>query len=99
MGIKKLFFWAMPLMLTACGSTGVYPVGGDEFFVSQRSWQLEVGFTPITKATVLNEAENFCLGQNKQLEPLNMKVDDSFWFTNGRVAMTFRCIDKPDSSE
>lgn len=99
MEIRKLIIWVVPFVLTACGSTGVYPVGGDVFFVSQRSWQLELGFTPVTKATVLNEAENFCADQHKRLDPLKMQVDDSLWFTNGRVAMTFRCVDSPDSSD
>ena len=94
MTMNKLLLGAIPLLLCACGSTGVYPVGGGVYYVSQRSWQLELGYTPLTKAAVINEAEAFCADKGKNLAPVELEVRDSALMTNGRVSMTFRCANK-----
>ena len=95
MTVKRILLtYALPVLLCACGSTGVYPVGSDVYYVSQRSWQLELGYTPVTKATVINEAENFCAEKGAGLVPIELEVKDSVLLTNGRVSMTFRCADK-----
>lgn len=93
-GFKTLGCLAGSLLLSACGTTGVYPVGADVYYVSQRSWQLELGYTPVTKATVLNEAENFCTEKGESLIPVELEVKDSVLLTNGRVSLTFRCVNK-----
>ena len=90
---KAFYYCAIPVLLCACGSTGVYPVGGDVYYVSQRSWQLELGFTPVTKATLINEVEDFCADKNQNFIPIQLEVRDSALLTNGRVSMTFRCVE------
>ena len=91
-GLKKTLCVVVPLLLSACGSTGFYPVGSDVYYVSQRSWQLELGYTPVTKATVLSEAESFCTEKGENLVPVELEVKDSVLLTNGRVSLTFRCV-------
>lgn len=91
---KIIVNFMVPVFLSACGSTGVHPIGADVYYVSQRSWQLELGYTPVTRATVLNDAESFCSGKGENLLPVELEVKDSVLLTNGRVSLTFRCVDK-----
>lgn len=91
MVINRLILCALPIFLVACGSTGIHPVGGGLYFVSQRSWQVELGYTPVTKATLRNEAEAFCADRGKMLVPNEIDVQDSALLRNGRVSMTFGC--------
>jgi hypothetical protein len=95
MDIKRLIYFIIPMAVSACGSTGVYPVGSDLYYVSQRSWQLELGFSSITESTLMSEARSFCVEKGETLVPIEVEVKDSVLLQNGRVSMTFRCVDAP----
>lgn len=81
-------------MLIACSSTGVYPVGGDVYFVSKRSTQFGFGQPYWTKADIYSEANEFCNKINKSVETVNLKVTDSLLATPGQVSLEFRCVNR-----
>ena len=81
-------------LISGCASTGVVPMDGDTYMISKRSLQLGCGRPVATQAAVYREANAFCAKQDKQVETVNLEVQDSLPARPGSVTLQFRCIDK-----
>ena len=80
------------MALVGCSSTGIYPVGGDVYFIGKRSNQFGFGSPSFSKTDVYSEANEFCNKQYKDVQTVDLKMTDSLLATPGQVALEFRCV-------
>jgi hypothetical protein len=91
----KLFFFASLAVLAGCASnSGVVPMGSDMFMVSR---QAATGFSGAgsLKAEALQEANQHCLSQKKELLVVNAnEAQPPFILGNyPRAEVQFRCVE------
>ena len=91
----KIFNYFLPMILIGCASnSGVVPIGDDTLMVSR---QAATGFSGLgtLKADALQEANNYCLSQNKELHVISAtEAEPPFILGNfPKADVQFRCVD------
>jgi len=83
------------LLLVGCGtSTGVRPIGGGQYFLSEQSAQLLFGTPVLAEKSAYKAAQEFCKSQGKgQVNTVKLETKDSLLQTPGYINLTFSCIE------
>ena len=89
--MKKLFLITM-VVLTGCASTGIVLMDKDTYMVVKRSAQVGFGPADGAKADVYQEANDFCIKQNKKLETVKLEMVDSGFARPASASLQFRCV-------
>ncbi len=95
--IKKLLISATVLITLGCASSGVIPVGQDTFMITKQS---STGFHSASsvKAEIFSEANTYCSGQGKSLQPVSDQgVDGVPGRSYANAELIFRCLLAGDS--
>lgn len=97
MKIKKITPLILVVLLAGCTSSGPVPMGKDTFMITKQS---PTGFHSggSVKADIFREANEYCVSQGLQFQPISNKSKDGivgFAFANAEV--TFRCLADGDS--
>ena len=80
------------LLLVGCASTGVHPIGGGQYFVSEQSSQLLFGTPMLAEKSAYKAAQEFCDSQGKsQVNTVKLETKDSLLQTPGYINLTFKC--------
>lgn len=80
------------LILAGCSSTGVHPIGGDQYFISVQSSQLLFGTPVLSERSAYKDAQEFCTDQGKpQVNTVKLETKDSVLQTPGHINLTFTC--------
>lgn len=93
----KYLLSATFVVLTACASSGVIPVGQDTYMVTKQS---STGFHSASsvKAEIFPEAAAYCAKIGKEIQPVTEKgVDGVPGRSFASAELTFRCLAKGDS--
>lgn len=80
------------LVLTACASSGAVPIGRDTYLITKQS---STGFHSgsSVKAEIYREANEFCIKQGLQFQPVKDNAKDGvpgYAFANAEIV--FRCL-------
>lgn len=92
MKILILFTTCVVLFITACASSGPVPIGRDTYMITKQS---STGFHSgaSVKADIYREANDFCIKQGLQFQPVKDNTKDGmpgYAFANAEVV--FRCL-------
>jgi hypothetical protein len=92
MKFQTLLITFVLLVLTACASSGPVPIGRDTYMISKQS---STGFHSgsSVKADIYREANEFCLKNGLQFQPVKDNAKDGvpgYAFANAEVV--FRCL-------
>ncbi len=85
------------VLIAGCASSGVVPVGQDTFMISKQS---STGYHSAgsVKAEIFSEANSYCLGQGKSLQPVSDQgVDGVPGRSFANAELMFRCLVPGDS--
>lgn len=88
----KLIALASVILLSACATSGVVPVGQDTFMITKQG---VVGFQSGSslKAELFPQAVAHCAKAGKELQPVSDSVQDGVAYRNNPSAeLTFRCL-------
>ena len=92
--LASLLFAAL---VVGCASSGVVPIGQDTFMISKQS---STGYHSAgsVKAEIFTEANAYCLGQGKSLQPVSDSgVDGVPGRSFANAELIFRCLMSGDS--
>lgn len=78
-------------MLTGCSSTGVVIIGENLYMIGQRSAQMGIGRPVRVIGDVYKEANDFCKKDNKDVETVELMVQDTNFARPGSVELHFKC--------
>ena len=80
------------LLLAGCASTGVHPIGANQYFISEQSSQMLFGDPILSEKSALNAADDYCesKGQSKA-NVIKLDIKPSLLQTPGYVNLTFEC--------
>jgi hypothetical protein len=97
MNSKKILSIIFVMMLSACASSGPVPMGQDTFMITKQS---STGFHSggSVKAEIFREANDYCLKQGLQFQPITERAKDGvpgYAFANAELV--FRCLVSGDS--
>lgn len=99
----KYLYLLILFILTGCSSTGVVTIGDNLYMIGQRSAQMGIGRPVGVIGDVYTEANNFCKKDNKDVETVNLVVQDTHLARPGSVELHFKCqpskIDKKETKE
>ena len=92
MKMHNLLSICVALVMTACASSGPVPIGRDTYMISKQS---STGFHSggSVKANCYREANEFCIKQGLQFQPVKDNARDGvpgYAFANAEVV--FRCL-------
>lgn len=91
--MKKLLV-ILAMVVTACSSTGVVPIGQETYMLAKTSPACGFRSADATKADLYREANDFCLEQKKQLETVKVTARDGIPFVRCASAeLQFRCVE------
>lgn len=83
------------LLLVGCASTGVHPIGGGQYFISEQSAQLLFGTPVLAEKSAYKAAQEFCDSRGKgQVNTVKLETKDSLLQTPGYINLTFSCANK-----
>jgi hypothetical protein len=86
------------LLLAGCTSTGVHPIGGNQYFISEQSSQMLFGDPILSERSALNAAQDFCNSQEQsQVNVIKLDIKPSVLQTPGHVNLTFSCMPQASS--
>ena len=91
--ISKLLL-LVPVLLTACASTGVVPMNKGTYMISKKSPQ--VGFGPPVgiKGEAYTEANMFCARNGSTVETVKYEATNAGFARSAAVALEFKCTPK-----
>lgn len=95
--MKNIKYIAFALFLSGCASSGVVSVGQDTFMVAKQS---STGFHSASsvKAEIFAEANTYCLGKGKAIQPVSDQgVDGVPGRSFASAELVFRCLENGDS--
>jgi hypothetical protein len=96
--MKNIFALLLPAtLILGCASSGVVPIGQDTYMISKQS---STGYHSAgsVKAEIFTEANTYCLGQGKSLQPVSDSgVDGVPGRSFANAELTFRCLVSGDS--
>ena len=92
--MKTYFSILAALMLSACSSTGIVPVGGNTYMIATKSAQVGFGPPIAAEAHIYRRADAFCAQEQKTVKTLHLQVIDSGLARPGSVSLRFRCVAK-----
>ena len=90
--MKMLLPLLLCVVLAGCATTGVIPMDKDTYMIAKRSAQLGFGAPIGAKADVYREANDFCSKQNKKVETVECKEQNSGFGRPASVSLQFRCV-------
>lgn len=95
--MKKIYF-SLAILVTGCASnSGVVPIGPDTFMVSR---QAATGFSGsgTLKAEAFQEANQYCLSQNKKLQVVNTNEAKPPYILGNfpKAEVQFMCLETND---
>ena len=95
----RMLITSIALTLTACGNTGIVPMDGDTYMVSEK--KAKVGFVNASEesASVYRQANEFCSQQGKEVETLDLQTVDSGAMRSASATLQFRCADTASAVE
>lgn len=84
------------LFIGGCASTGVHPIGANQYFISEQSSQMLFGDPILSEKSALNAADDYCenKGQSKA-NVIKLDIKQSLLQTPGYVNLTFSCEPNP----
>jgi hypothetical protein len=88
----RLFACSIPLLLSACASSGVYPLGGDKLMISKNTAKVGGGVSASATSEVHQEADAYCAEKNKKMEVTDLQLSPGRLGSLGSVTLQFRCI-------
>ena len=88
----RILIVCVTALVTACTSTGVVPAGSDTFMIGKKSAQIGFGPPIKTEAAVFAEASDYCVGQGKKVETVDLVVRNTTAGRPGSVNLKFRCV-------
>ena len=93
--MKISILLAFILILTACSSTGVMPIGNSTYMLSKKSAACGFSSAEGTKSDLYMEANSFCEKQYQEIETVVVNTRDGVPFTRCASAeLQFRCVNK-----
>jgi hypothetical protein len=92
--MKKLSTLILFMIFAGCASTGVVLMEKDKYMVAKRSAQAGRGPVYGAQADVYREANEFCGKQGKDVETVNLIMNDAEFAKPGSVSLEFRCVAK-----
>ena len=90
--ILGIFF---ALSAVGCASSGPVPMGKETYFLS-KSGDFFTFSASSVKADLFREAHSFCVGQGKELMPVNSTARDSGLARPAHAEIQFRCLKEGD---
>lgn len=98
---KPLTIALSALLIGGCSSTtGVHPIGGEQYFISEGSAQRLFGPPIIAEHVAYQSAQEFCESQGKnQVITTTLDVQNALLQTPGRVNLTFSCGSKAQENK
>lgn len=88
----KLLAVFIPLLLVACASSGVYPIGSDKMMISKNTARVGGGISAASTADVHQEADAYCAEKQKKMEVTDLQLTPGRFGSLGNVTLQFRCI-------
>lgn len=83
-------------LVTACGSTGVVPMGRDTYMVANKSATVFASGAQM-KAELYREGNRFCASQGKEFMPVSASsVDGAVGRNAANAELQFRCLTAGD---
>ena len=100
----RLFKWSwpgffIPLLLSGCASTGVIPMGPNQYMIAKKDGTPGLGVSYQNKAEVYAEATAFCASQGKVLDVTQEKLIPAQLARLGSTEITFRCLQGGDEAK
>ncbi|RYY02755.1 MAG: hypothetical protein EOO53_10960 [Gammaproteobacteria bacterium] len=93
--MKSIIVLSVTLLLTACSSTGVVPIGNSTYILSKKSAGCGFSSAEGTKSDLYVEANAYCEKQNKEIEAVIVNARDGVPFVRCASAeLQFRCVNK-----
>ena len=94
--MRKAVLTATIMLLAGCASSGAVPIGRDTYMITKQS---STGFHSgsSVKADIYREANDFCIKQGLQFQPVKESAKDGmpgYAFANAEVV--FRCLNDGD---
>lgn len=90
--MRKVMVWGAALVLAGCASSGPVPMGQDTWYITKQS---STGFNSAAsvKADLYREANDYCVSQGRQLQPISDSgVDGQPGRALANAQVTFRCL-------
>lgn len=88
-------FWLISsvILLGACSSTGVIPVGEDQYMISKQSAAGIFGTPAGVEADIYREANAFCASRHQVIETVDVQTQNAIPFAHeGSATLHFRCV-------
>jgi len=87
------------VLLAACASTGVMPVGDGVFMLSKQSAAGIFGTPAGVEADIYREANAYCAAQHQVIETVDVQTQNAVPFSHeGSATLRFRCVQPPPAS-
>lgn len=87
------------LLLAACASTGVMPVGDGVFMISKQSAAGIFGTPAGVEADIYREANAYCAARHQVIETVDVQTQNAVpFYHEGSATLRFRCVQPPPAS-
>ena len=88
--MKYLIIFSL-FLVTACTSTGVVPMDQGTYNIATRSAKPGFGPPVSAKASIYEEANDFCAQTKQTVETINVEMTNAGFARPGTVSLDFRC--------
>ncbi|MBL4801549.1 MAG: hypothetical protein JKY45_06615 [Emcibacter sp.] len=90
--MKNILVLTLALMISACASTGVVPMGQDTYFIGKKDGSTGLGVSYKVKAAVYKEANDFCGAKSLAVETLEVVTTPARLAQLGSTELKFKCV-------
>lgn len=90
--MKKFIPLTVVLLVSACASTGVVPLGQDTYFIGKKDGSTGLGVSYKVKAEVYKEANDFCGQKGLDVQTIEVSTIPAKLAQLGSTELKFKCI-------
>ena len=89
--MARIGFALLALLLSACASSSVVPIGRDTYMVADTgAWSWSSG--AVIKTGLYQKADGYCRSEGKELMPVRSAQNDGSFSTFAHAELQFRCL-------